>query len=224
MTELNELNENIIPIEIEIPEEKELAYIYKITSTQTQKVYIGSTFKKLNVRLYQHKKSYNRFQNGKGKNVGAFDVVCFDDCVIEELESFEGLTRKALAVQERKYYDIYKANGVELCNINIPNRSKADWECENKLFLDNWKKEYRVKNREKYNKYVNDYYHNNKEKIIENQKKYHEKNKERISQYYKDYYLRKKEEKQQEPVEEEVKEETEPRLRQMVITLDLIYH
>jgi hypothetical protein len=221
---MTELNENIIPVEIEIINEIEKGFVYKITSPQTEKVYIGSTFKPLNVRLYQHKQAYSRFLNGKGKKMGAFDVVKYDDCIIEELESFEGLNRKALSVFERKWYDTYKD---KVCNMHIPNRSKRDWELENKVFLDNWKKEYRVNNRDKLNKFANEYYKNNKDKVIENQKKYHEKNKERISQYYKDYYLRKKEEKQQEQVEEikeEVKEEVKPELRQIVITLDFMYH
>jgi hypothetical protein len=216
---MTELNENIIPVEIEI--EKELSFVYKITSPQTDKVYIGSTSKKLNVRLNQHKIAYNRFLNGKGKKLGSFDVIKFDDCVIEELESFEGLNKKGLNCFERKWYDIYKD---KVCNINIPNRTKADWERDNQIFLDNWKKNYRQTHKEKYNKYANEYYYNNKEKVIENQKKYQEKNKERITQYYKDYYLRKKEEKQQEEIEEEVKEEVKPELRQIVITLDFMYH
>jgi hypothetical protein len=221
---MTELIENINPVEIEIINEIVKGSVYKITSPQTEKVYIGSTFKKLNVRLYQHKQSYTRFLNGKCKNMGAFDVVKYDDCVIEELESFEGLNRKALSVFERKWYDTYKD---KVCNMHIPNRSKRDWELENKTFLDNWKKEYRINNRDKLNKFSNEYYKNNKEKVIENQKKYHEKNKERISQYYKDYYLRKKEERQQEEPQEEPQEQVEevkPELRQIVITLDFMYH
>jgi hypothetical protein len=192
---MTELIKNIIPVEIEIINEIEKGFVYKITSPQTEKVYIGSTFKKIDVRLNQHKIAYNRFLNGKGKKMGAFDVVCFQDCIIEELESFENLNRKGLSVFERKWYDIYKD---KVCNMHSPNRSKADWEDEHRDFLNQWKKEYRVKNKDKLNKFANEYYYNNKEKVIENQKKYHSKNKERISQYYKDYYLRKKEEKQKE--------------------------
>ena len=221
---MTELNENIIPVEIEIINEIEKGRVYKITSPQTEKVYIGSTFKKLNVRLYQHKQSYSRFLNGKSKIMGAFDVVKYDDCVIVELESFEGLNRKALSVFERKWYDIYKD---KVCNINIPNRSKADWERENKLFLDNWKKEYRINNKDKLNKFAHEYYKNNKEKVIESQRKYQEKNKAAITQYYHEYYLKKKEEKklkeEQEQVEE-IKEEVKPELKQIVITLDFMYH
>ena len=187
---MTELIEN----EIEI----EKGFIYKLTSPQTEKVYIGSTLKPLYFRLYQHKQSYNRFENGKGNYIGSFEVIKFDDCIIEELESFENLTRKGLSIFERKWYDTYKANGVQLCNVNIPMRTKADWMRENKEFLDTWNKEYRVKNKDKLNKFANEYYHNNKDKVIESQRKYYNQNKERISQYYKDYYLRKKEEKQKE--------------------------
>ena len=215
-----ELIEIVNPIENEIEKGK----VYKITSPQTTKIYIGSTFKPLSFRLDQHKQAYSRFLNGKGKTLGAFDVIKFQDCIIEELESFEGLTRKALTVIERKWYDVLKSNGNDLCNINIPNRTKQDWEVENKIFLDNWKKEYRVKNKEKFNKFANEYYHNNKEKVIETQKKYQERNKEKISQYYKEYYLRKKQEKQQQEQPQEVKEEVKTEIRQIVITLDLMYH
>jgi hypothetical protein len=213
---MTELIENIIPVEIENKNEK--GFVYKISSPQTDKVYIGSTFKKLKTRLYQHKIAYTRFLNG-GKNLGAFDVVKYDDCVIEELESFEGLNRKGLSVFERKWYDIYKN---KVCNINIPNRTKRDWEDENRDFLENWKKEYRINNRDKINKFANEYYHNNKEKVINVQRKYQEKNKAKISQYYKDYYLRKKQEKQQQQQPQPQPQEELKLLILSVISLYLI--
>ena len=92
----------------------ELSFVYKISSPQNDKVYIGSTSKKLNVRLNQHKIAYNRFLNGKGKNQGSFDVVKFNDCIIEELESFEGKNRKLLNCLERKWFDLHID---EACNI-----------------------------------------------------------------------------------------------------------
>jgi hypothetical protein len=222
---MTQLIENINPIEIEIEIENEKGRVYKISSPQTEKIYIGSTFKKLKTRLYQHKQAYTRFLNG-GKNLGAFDVVKYDDCVIEELESFEGLNRKGLSVFERKWYDIYKNN---VCNINIPNRTKRDWEDENRDFLENWKKEYRINNRDKINKFANEYYHNNKEKVINVQRKYQEKNKAKISQYYKDYYLRKKQEKQQQQQQQEPQSQPQEELKLLIlsvflITLDLMYH
>lgn len=49
--------------------------IYKITSSQTDKIYIGSTIKTLSVRFAKHKTDYNRFINGKQNYVTSFEIL-----------------------------------------------------------------------------------------------------------------------------------------------------
>ena len=59
-----------------------------------------------------------------------------------------------------------------------------------------YKREYRLKNKDKIKKYKKKYKENNKDKIREyqkeNDKKYREKNKDKIKEYRKEYYLKKK--------------------------------
>ena len=54
-----------------------IGYIYKIQPTiehQPDEIYIGSTTKKLNERLYYHKYNYGRYLNGKYNNVSVFKL------------------------------------------------------------------------------------------------------------------------------------------------------
>ena len=48
--------------------------IYKITISQTNAVYIGSTTESIRERLSKHKSNYKRFQDGKYCNVSSFEI------------------------------------------------------------------------------------------------------------------------------------------------------
>lgn len=57
--------------------------IYKLTSAQTNKVYIGSTESSLSTRLSRHKADYRRYMNGLRTNITSFEIVKYDDCKID---------------------------------------------------------------------------------------------------------------------------------------------
>lgn len=60
--------------------------IYKITSAQTDGIYIGSTIKSLNERLARHKSDYKRYLSGNYHYVSSFEIVKHNDCVIMLIE------------------------------------------------------------------------------------------------------------------------------------------
>ena len=66
--------------------EKNKYRIYKITSEQTDDVYIGKTKKTLEKRLEGHRKNYRRWCNNKDDFVTSFHLLIYDDCKIELIE------------------------------------------------------------------------------------------------------------------------------------------
>lgn len=101
-----------------------IAKIYKISSPETDKIYIGSTTKSLSQRLSQHKRGYKRYINGRFNYVTSFDIVKLNEPVIDLLESFPYESKVKLHEIERYYIELYRDITV---NKNIPNRSSKEW-------------------------------------------------------------------------------------------------
>lgn len=74
--------------------------IYKITSTTTPNIYIGSTTKTLSHRLSQHKADYNRYLKGTYNYVTSFEIIKGGDYKIECIEQYECETPKELSDRE----------------------------------------------------------------------------------------------------------------------------
>lgn len=68
---------------------KFIGRIYKISSPQTCKIYIGSTIHQLKVRFTKHKSSYKSYSSGKGHYEASFEIVQYEDAKIELF--YEGL-------------------------------------------------------------------------------------------------------------------------------------
>lgn len=116
--------------------------IYVIKSNNTDLVYVGSTTQTLEKRFYNH-------CNEKYNHTSSFKVLNFNDCFIELLEVCNISKR-----QEKEKYWINQFNSV---NIQIPTRTKKEWEKDNKDKIKKYKK-----------KYVN----NNKDIVLEYRKNY----------------------------------------------------
>ena len=124
--------------------------IYKLTSPDTNKFYIGSSKNNLNLRFSQHKSRYNNYVCGKGKKYTAFEILKNPNCKIELIESIKCNNKNELLTKEKQHI---KDNINNVINKNIPNRTL---------------KEYYQDNIQKYK----DYYSNNREKKIEYQREY----------------------------------------------------
>jgi len=139
--------------------------IYTLRSHQTDNIYIGSTASLLPKRLYQHKRSYKCYLNGKSHYVTSFEILKFDDCYIELLEDYPC----------QNYNQLFKREG-ELIRAH---------DCVNKcvpsgLQKTERNKQYRDEHKEEIKEKLKEYYQDNKDKLIEQQKQYYQNNKEKL--------------------------------------------
>lgn len=128
------------------------AKIYKITTLQTDKIYIGSTCKKyLSSRLGEHKNQLNKYKNGKCNYTSSFELLDkYNDCEIILIENFPCNNKDELHAKERYYTELYK----DICiNKYVPNRSIKEWRSDNAEEIKNYMKEYRINNKDKIKEY-----------------------------------------------------------------------
>ena len=127
--------------------------IYKLTCSENDLVYYGSTIHKLKLRLQKHKTGYTGYLKGKERYVTSFEIIKYSSAKIELVEEISCDTKKELHEKEGFY---------------IRNN-----ECVNKIIPVKWTEE---ENRE----YMKQYNEKHKEKLKEQSKLYREKNKEKI--------------------------------------------
>jgi hypothetical protein len=171
--------------------------IYKLCSLNSNKCYIGSTTRKMSVRLSEHKHSYTRYLNGGYHYVTSFEICKAENIFIIELERVIG-NKEAILSRERYYIE----NTDNIVNKNIAGRTTAMY------YID-----YKEKFQQKYNNNKDkhkQYYIENRDKILQ---KYNE-NKEKKQQYYienkekkQQYYIENKEKKQQYYIENKEKKQ-----------------
>ena len=108
--------------------------IYKIKSSQTDKIYIGSTKQKLEKRLSGHVsdyKAWSKLNNNNLPYITSFDIVQLDDYEIELIETFTCETNKE---KLRKEGEHIKLNKLICVNKVIPGRTQEEYR------RDEWKK------------------------------------------------------------------------------------
>jgi len=156
--------------------------IYKISSPQCDKFYIGSTTKmKLEKRLWEHKADYKRYiEKGIGSCMTSFEIIKFEDVIIELIKDVKCENRKELDIIEgeciKEYHD-------RILNKNVAGRTHKEW-CEtNKDIIKEYSKEYRKENKDK----KKEWNEANKEKIKEQTKEYRKANKDIIKEKNKEY-------------------------------------
>jgi hypothetical protein len=147
--------------------------IYKITSANTDKIYIGSTIRTLKQRLQGHLKSYNQWLNKMllGK-ITSFDIIEMNNYEIELIEEYKCKNKKELETKERYYIELYKDIVV---NKKIPTRTQKEYVEDNKDKIKQYHDQYNIDNQDKIKQYRID----NKDKIEKYTKEHHK-------QYYKD--------------------------------------
>jgi hypothetical protein len=149
--------------------------IYKITSPQTDKVYIGSTSNSIDKRFDQHKRGYTLYKSGKATYISSYEILKFDDAIIEVLEEGEFEDKKEMLMKERKHIEATSNNNV---NKISPIKTKEEY----KAFFKEYGKEYRKTNKESIKLYTKNYTVNNKDKRY----KYAMDNKEKFSNHAKE--------------------------------------
>ena len=77
--------------------------IYKLTSTETDKVYVGSTASELKTRLQGHKRHYTTYSHGGFHFVSSFELLACADVNIELIYEGEFTCKKDMHVLEGQY-------------------------------------------------------------------------------------------------------------------------
>jgi len=135
--------------------------IYRIISTETDKVYYGSTTNKLWSRFSQHKAGFKLFQKGKMKKCTAtfkfFEKYGIDTCRIILVENYKCENRDELLAREQYYIDNnkdtcinnYNAHGI---NIERKKTRQLKYIADNKETINdrNLKNYYERKDRPEY--------------------------------------------------------------------------
>ena len=137
--------------------------VYKIWSTQGDKIYIGSTTKQyLSQRMDKHRTDYKRWKDNRSNFITSFKIFeeyGLENCFIELIESKECNSKDELLKIEGKYIrELECVNKITPCRTQI--------ECK---------------------EYQKDYYEDNKEQLLEHMKVYRENHKEKISEAQRQY-------------------------------------
>jgi len=139
--------------------------VYKLTSSHTDKVYIGSTVQTLSNRLHGHKSQYKAFTKGVGHYRSSVEVLKHPDVKIELITEGEF----TLMGELRKLEGTYIQDIDNCTNKAIPGRT-----------LKQRRQVYYEKNKAQINQQKKEYYNNNKEKTLKALSTYRENNREQI--------------------------------------------
>jgi hypothetical protein len=142
--------------------------IYKISSPQTDKFYIGSTTHKLNIRLQSHISQYKRYLEKKYGYTTSYEVVKFNDAVIELIKDVKCENKKELHKIEGEFIKEYHDR---ILNKFVAGRTLKEWRNVNKEKISENAKEYYEDNKDIFKEKNKEYRKNNKEKIKEQKKK-----------------------------------------------------
>lgn len=114
--------------------------IYKIVSSHTDKVYIGSTNCSLKIRFRQHKSYYKRYIEGVCRYYTACDILKYTDASIILLQSVNAASKVDLLRLEASWI-----NELDCVNKFIPNRSHAEWQKDNRERQNKYQAQWRLK-------------------------------------------------------------------------------
>ena len=135
--------------------------IYKITSINTDKIYIGSTTKSLSARLRIHEIDYKRFEITKINSTRSFEILEKENYEIQLLEEIEYESKTELLDREGYYIKKYRDSCV---NKYIAGRTNKQYRTDNADKI----KQYRTDNADK----IKQYYEDNIEKIKDRHRQY----------------------------------------------------
>ena len=176
------------------------AKIYTIRcKTDNNLIYVGSTYQPLYKRLSQHKCSS---KNSKYENNLLFKSVNDDwnNWYIELYENYPCNNKEELLKREgeviREIGTLNKIiSGRTPKEYRVDNKEQYDKWCENnEEHLKEYRKKYKEEHKDKINNFLKDYRNNHKEKIAEQKKQWYENNKEIIAEREKERYKNNKDE------------------------------
>jgi hypothetical protein len=119
--------------------------IYKLSSASTDNVYIGSTYKSLQHRLSGHRITYNHYKFNDGSYISSFEIIKYDDCIIELVELYPCDNQDALRIREDYHLKLHP-NAV---NIHAAYQSPEDRKKYHNDYNNNYNKQYLENNKDK---------------------------------------------------------------------------
>lgn len=152
--------------------------IYKIQSSLTDKIYIGSTCQALSQRMAGHNRHYKQYLKTNTNYITSYEIIKLGDAFITLIEECNYNNKQQLLMREG---ELIKDNINIVVNKSIAGRTNNEWRDDNKEELI----KYRQDNKES----IKQYYNDNKEIILERQKKHYESNKQVIREKAKKTYL-----------------------------------
>ena len=102
--------------------------IYKIVSSQTDKVYVGSTTKlQLSQRLAEHNYNYKKYTGGKTYFWTSFEIVMFEDAEIILVAAFPCSSKDELHARERYWIENIGNTVNKMRKLNITKEEKREY-------------------------------------------------------------------------------------------------
>jgi hypothetical protein len=139
--------------------------IYKLISSKTDLIYIGSTTKTLAQRIAQHKHDYKINKDNDKKYISSFKLLEIGECEILLLESVNCNNKDELRAKEREWIEKFK----NICvNLRMPGRTTKGWREDNRERYILANKEYREKNYDRIRNKEIEYASANKEQRLAN--------------------------------------------------------
>lgn len=173
--------------------------VYKITSDQTDQVYVGSTCGPLSQRMAVHRSNIRAHAAGKTNYTTSFAIVQYDDAVITLIEDCPCENKEQLHRRERFHIEATP----NCVNRYIPGRTdaerrqanwaeiavkKAEWYDDNREQIAAKKAEHYQVNREELLAKAADYYQVNRDQIAAKQLEYRQANREQIAAKKAEYH------------------------------------
>ena len=161
--------------------------VYKLWRLDYDDIYVGSTCLDLCKRLYDHKKNYKLWKEGKTSFVTAYKLFEMSDNLsdvkIELIEYFPCNTKADLEKREGEYI-----RNTECLNKVVPGRSSKEYYQNNKTILCEKKREYYDANKEILLEKMKTYRELNKAELARKDKDFYEANKDTVLEKMKQYY------------------------------------
>jgi len=152
--------------------------IYKIICRETGKIYVGSTTKPLEIRLFGHKRHYTSYLNDKNNYVTSFEILTNGNYFIELICNAACTSKYELNSIEGNYI-----RNLDCVNRCVPGRTQKQYKDDHADTIKKYEKKYREEHAVELKQYKKQY---REEHVIES-KKYREEHAIERKQYNKKY-------------------------------------
>ena len=165
----------------------QLGKVYKLVSSQTNDIYIGSTCQStLANRLCQHKIQYRSYLNGnQRKYISSIEILQYDDVQIVLIEDYPCERKEQLTCLENYHIERNREIAVNMKRAftGLSRKEfKRQYYQDNKEDLSVKNREYVEEHREQVCAYKKQWHEENRERIIEEKRRHYDENKEEINQ------------------------------------------